>query len=179
MIKRTTNQSPFAMIKIDVLRSGMLTADEIGLYTLMMSRTDNWEFSEFVLARELHTNPSEVRQLLKRLEQKGFTRERKGKYGPVWDLFELSDQLPQRRYKTCGDYTVPQDVAEAFVDRFMLQGKREPQKRIEEDHDAAAPQKATNEEMAQKFFEKAEELRKVAAEQRLKRDACRTGINRV
>lgn len=177
MIKRTNNHSPFAMIKIEVLRSGLLTAEEIGLYTLMMSRTDNWEFSELVLARELNMNPSEVRQLLKRLEQKGFTRERKGTYGPVWDLFELSDQLKQHRDKTRVDYTIPQDVAKAFVDRMMTQGRREPQKRSEED--AAAPQEVSNEEMAQKFFEKAEELRKVAAEQRLKREACRMGTNRV
>ena len=120
MIQRANNNSPFAMIKIDVLRSGLLTLEELGLYTVMLSRTDNWEFSEFVLARELGMTPGEVHDILKRLERKGFTRERMGRRGSVWDLYELSDLLPKGEPHR--DYTVPQDVAKAFVDSVMKQG---------------------------------------------------------
>ena len=123
MVYKAKEKALFAPIRIDVLRSGMLTAEEIGLYATMLSRTENWEFSEFVLARELKTTPEEIRHLLKRLEQKGFTRERRGRYGTVWDLYELSDQLPKG--STQKDYTVPQSVAKAFVERMMQQGAHE------------------------------------------------------
>ena len=170
MIQRANNKSPFTMIKIDVLRSGLLTIEELGLYVMMLSRPDNWEFNEFVLSRELGTTQREVHDLLQRLERKGFARERKGRYGTVWDLYELSDQLPKGR--TRKDYTVPQNVAKAMVERLMsaeqpiLQRNREEQA----DQDAAPVQYGertmTNEEMAKAFFTQAEKLRKIAAEKK-------------
>ena len=120
MIQRNNEKTPFTAIKNKVLFSGLLTLEELGLYAVMLSKPVNWEFSEFVLARELKTTPEEIRYLLKRLEQKGFARERRGRYGPVWDLYEISDQIPKGSPQK--DWTVPQSVAKAFVDRMMQQG---------------------------------------------------------
>ena len=169
MIQRANNKLPFAMIKIDVLRSGLLTLEELGLYTVMLSRTDNWDFSEFVLSRELGMTPGEVHDILKRLERKGFTRERKGRYGPVWDLFELSDQLPKRKQHR--DYIVPQDVAKPLVDRLLSGQKpvlQQNTEHAEQDAERAPEDERTmtNEEMANAFFAQAEKLRKIAAERR-------------
>ena len=94
MIERSKKRVSYTAIKNRVLRCGMLHADEIGLYAVMLSRPDYWEFSEFVLARELDSTPNEIRFILKRMEQKGFTRERRGAHGPVWDLIELSALMP-------------------------------------------------------------------------------------
>ena len=79
MIQRNNEKTPFTAIKNKVLFSGLLTLEELGLYAVMLSKPVNWEFSEFVLARELKTTPGEIRYLLKRLEQKGFARERSGR----------------------------------------------------------------------------------------------------
>ena len=90
MIERSNEKTPYTAIKNKVLRSGFLALEELGLYAVMLSKPDNWEFSEFVLARELGTAQKEIHGILKRLEQKGFVRERSGRYGTVWDLFEVS-----------------------------------------------------------------------------------------
>lgn len=157
------------MIRIDVLRSGFLTLEELGLYTVMLSRTDNWEFSAFVLSRELGMTPGEVHDILKQLERKGFTRERNGRYGPVWDLYELSEQLPKGKQHR--DYTVPQDVAKHLVDRLMSGQKpvlRQNTEHAEQNAERAPGDERTmtNEEMANAFFAQAEKLRKIAAERK-------------
>ncbi|MBQ5990997.1 MAG: hypothetical protein IJL62_00430 [Clostridia bacterium] len=90
MIERNAEKTPYTAVKNKVIRSGMLSAEELGLYTVMLSKPDYWEFSEFVLARELNAAPAEIRRILKRLEQKGFARERTGSRGAVWDLYEIS-----------------------------------------------------------------------------------------
>ena len=165
MIERTHNRTLFTAVRIDVLRSGLLTAEEIGLYTLMLSRPDNWEFSEFVLARELGTTPTDVRSILKRLEQKGFARERKGRYGTVWDLYELSAQLPAKK-----DHTIPQEVAKTFVDGILGAPAHAggPLPAAQGTNDAQQTDDAADEDKAQVFFRAAAEMRKYAAEHRYK-----------
>lgn len=155
MIHRTNRKTPYAAIKIDVLRNGKLSADELGLYTLMMSRTDSWEFSAFVLARELGTSPNEVQDILCRLEQKGFTQQRRGKYGPVWDLYELPDRIPSCVSKTKRDYTIPQTVAEAYTDRLMTEKTNTDE------------QPLTREQIGKKLISYAAELRKNAEKQKI------------
>ena len=162
MIQRANNKSPFTMIKIDVLRSGLLTLEEIGLYVMMLSRPDNWEFNEFVLSRELGTTQREVHDLLKRLERKGFARERKGRYGTVWDLFELSEQLPMR--VTHKDNSVPQNVAKAFVDSIIQQGTNVVQTAVKPEPDCENPM--TREEIGQRLIDFAGKLRQNATTQK-------------
>ena len=174
MIQRANIRSPFAMIRIDVLRSGFLTLEELGLYMVMLSRPDNWEFSEFVLARELGTTPRTVHDLLKRLEGKGFARERKGRHGMVWDLFELSEQLPKGEQRK--DHTVPQRVAKAFVDSLMANATNAVQTAGDAKPDALREQNAvpepdgempmTREEIGQKLIDFSGKLRQVASEQK-------------
>ena len=161
--------SPFAMIKIDVLRSGLLTLEELGLYVMMLSRPDNWEFSEFVLARELGTTPREVHDLLKRLERKGFARERQGRYGTVWDLFELSEQL--QRGEPYKDYTVPQSVAKTFVDSILQKetnasqntGNAKPDVPQQPECVQDAGQPMTREQIGQTLMDYAKKLKQDAA----------------
>ena len=172
MIERNNEKMPYTIIKNRVLNSGFLTLEELGLYIVMLSKPDNWEFSEFVLARELGTTPSDVHGILKRLEQKGFTRERKGRYGTVWDLFELSDQLPAHSPVRRRNYTIPQDTAKAMIERLMSAEKAVNQPISEEpvEQIVASPDEGertmTNEEMAKVFFAQAEKLRKIAAEKK-------------
>ena len=174
MIQRANIRSPFAMIRIDVLRSGFLTLEELGLYMVMLSRPDNWEFSEFVLARELGTTPRTVHDLLKRLEGKGFARERKGRHGTVWDLFELSEQLPKGEQRK--DHTVPQRVAKVFVDSLMANATNAVQTAGDAKPDALREQNAvpvpdgektmTREEIGQKLIDFSGKLRQVADAQK-------------
>ena len=88
MITRNKNKGMFTAISTSFLRDPKMELEEIGLFAVMLSRPDNWEFNEFVLARDLAVPASRIRSILESLEKKGYTKERKGKRGVVWDLFE-------------------------------------------------------------------------------------------
>ena len=156
MIERSKEKTPYTAIRNRVLRSGMLSADEIGVYATMLSRPDTWEFSEFILARELNTTPKDVRSVLKRLEQKGFTRERLGRKGAVWDLYEISSFMPDEKPSAEETLSDPQKPAE-----------REENKRTR-----------TNEEWAQVFFDQAKKLRRMTEEAKRRKD-CQNGTDRI
>ena len=182
MIERSNEKTPYTAIKNKVLRSGFLALEELGLYAVMLSKPDNWEFSEFVLARELGTSQKEVHGILKRMEQKGFVRERSGRYGTVWDLFEMSEQLPDRAIEPRRNYTVPQATAKAFVDSVMRKvrdSKPDAEREQKDEPEKPEERQMTSEEIAQAFFKKAEELKKIAAERKAQEQACRNAQNRV
>ena len=90
MIERNPDREPYTAVKNRIIYQGGLTPEELGLYTNMLSRPVDWEFNEFVLAREFSVSVGQIRRLLESLAAKGYTRERKGRYGPVWDLYERS-----------------------------------------------------------------------------------------
>ena len=156
MIERTKEMTPFTAIRNRVLRSGMLSADEIGVYATMLSRPDSWEFSEWILARELNTTPKDVRTVLKRLEQKGFARERSGRKGAVWDLYEISNFMPGEKSAGEEALSTPQKPNESEENKRTM----------------------TNEQMARVFFEQAKKLRKMNEEAKRGKD-CQIGADRV
>ncbi len=97
MIIRNQNKRQFTMVDTKLVRSRLLRPDELGLYTLMLSHTDNWNFNEKVLSRETDAACDEIRDILYRLEEKGFAVQRVDRFGVVWDLIE---DPSQGRYAT-------------------------------------------------------------------------------
>ncbi len=97
MIIRNHNKRQFTMVDTKLVRSRLLRPDELGLYTLMLSHTDNWNFNEKVLSRETDAAYDEIRDILYRLEEKGFAVQRVDRFGVVWDLIE---DPSQGRYAT-------------------------------------------------------------------------------
>lgn len=119
MIERRTNKTPFVAVASSVIRSGGLTPEELGLYACMAAKPDNWEFVDFVLARECGTTPQEIRRILNGLERKGYVRERSGRHGAVWDFFETA-KLPERtpELKAEGERTLSNtEMAQRFFDQ--------------------------------------------------------------
>ena len=77
---------------------------------------------------------------------------------------------------------MPQATAKAFVDNVMRKVQdREPDAEREQKDETDKPEtrQMTSEEIAQAFFRKAEELRKIAAERKAQEQACRNAQNRV
>jgi hypothetical protein len=136
MIERNENRGLFTRISNAVLRDPSMSAEELGLYASMLSRPDNWEFSEYVLSKQFGTTPQEIRRILLSLERKGYTRERRGRYGPVWDLFERPEK-PQPAPQ-------PPEPAAAPAEEHTL----------------------TSEEIGQRLIDHANYLRRLAAERK-------------
>ena len=88
MIQRDKNRGYYTRIANAVLRDASLNLRERGLLSTMLSRPDNWDFSEFVLAKELSVPAPEVRALLEALERKGYVKMRLIRGGTVWDAYE-------------------------------------------------------------------------------------------
>ena len=92
MIIRNEHKKQYTKVDIDIARNGTLRPDELGLYVTMLSHTDDWDFHEKALARELDTTPEEIRAILERLEMKGFAVSRTSRYGITWDLIEKPEE---------------------------------------------------------------------------------------
>ncbi len=88
MIYRIKKRGYYTVIANEFLRDASMPLSVRGLFAVMLSRPDNWDFSEFALAKELRMPSSEVCALLESLERKGYAKRRKGRYGTVWDLYE-------------------------------------------------------------------------------------------
>ena len=94
MITRRTQFKPFTTVGTDIIFRGGMTPEELGVYTAMSAKPDNWDFNEQVLARELHISQAEVHRILKGLERKGYVRERMGRFGATWDFYETPFMRP-------------------------------------------------------------------------------------
>ena len=92
MIIRNEHKKQYTKVDIDIARNGTLRPDELGLYVTMLSHTDDWDFHEKALSRELNTTPEEIRAILERLEMKGFAVSRTSRYGITWDLIEKPEE---------------------------------------------------------------------------------------
>ena len=88
VIIRNEHKKQYTKVDVDIARNGTLRPDELGLYVTMLSHTDDWNFHEKALSRELNTTPEEIRAILERLEMKGFAVSRTSRYGITWDLIE-------------------------------------------------------------------------------------------
>ena len=93
MIIRNEHRKQFTKVDTELARNGTFRPEELGLYVTMLSHTDNWDFHEKALARELHTTPEEIRAILERLEMKGFAASRTSRYGLTWDLIEKPEEI--------------------------------------------------------------------------------------
>lgn len=158
MIVRNPIKKQYTKIDTRMARNGTFRPDELGLYTAMLAHSDNWDFSEKALSRETAWTGEEIRGILLRLEKKGFVRQRVTRFGAVWDLIE--DPTQKIDPQTGEIITVHGDDPDAHKDV--------PPEKLEQPPAPEAPMMAP-EVMAQMFFDKAEELRKVAAERRWKR----------
>lgn len=88
MIIRNAGKRQFTTFETAIARNGTFRPDELGLYITMLAHTDNWDFSAKALSRETDATPEEIGGILKRLEEKGFVKRRRSRYGVIWDLFE-------------------------------------------------------------------------------------------
>ena len=93
MIIRNEHRKQFTKVDTELARNGTFRPEELGLYVTMLSHTDNWDFHEKALARELGTTPEEIRAILLRLEMKGFAVSRTSRYGLTWDLIERPEEI--------------------------------------------------------------------------------------
>ena len=98
MIYRDRNRGYYTMIANSFLRDPSITLTERGLFALMLSRPDSWEFSELVLSKEQGVPVSEIRTLLESLERKGYAKRRAIRGGEVWDLIEKPGQETRLRH---------------------------------------------------------------------------------
>ncbi len=164
MIFRSKERKQFTRIPQSVLNIRVFTLEELGLYTAMLSKPNNWEFSEYVLSRDFHTTPDDIHRVLKRLELKGFVRERPGRNGRVWDLYEESS-LCGPNALTCSETALKNaEPVEAPSEESQFEAEQTAPKsdeKAEEDK-----RTLTNEQMASVFFEKANELRRIRDEYR-------------
>ena len=144
MIERNKHRGTYTRIENSILRGTLLTLDELGLYAVMLSRPDNWEFSEYALSRQLSVPAAEIRRILLSLAEKGFARERRGRYGTVWDLFEPSC-IPSARNKKAD----PVSESAGKPDR-------------DANPSAGADRPMTREEIGQRLIDYSRELRKIA-----------------
>lgn len=175
MIVRNEHRKQFTKVDTELARNGTFRPEELGLYVTMLSHTDNWDFHEKALARELGTTPEEIRAILLRLEMKGFAVSRTGRYGVTWDLIEKPEEIKE------DEKFPPQEEDGIWI------VKQTPLKRHdagEEYADASQDQKEeqtlTSDEMAQAFFKKAEELRRIGMQRRSEQErACRTRTGKV
>lgn len=92
MIIRNENKRQYTKVETEIARNGTFRPEELGVYVAMLSHTDDWDFHEKALSRELNTTPEEIRGILLRLEQKGFARSHESRYGLTWDLIEKPEQ---------------------------------------------------------------------------------------
>lgn len=184
MIVRNPNKKRFTKVDWSLARSGTLRPDELGLYTLMLSHSDNWDFSEKALIRETDATPEELRDILHRLEKKGFTERRKNRFGTVWDLIE-DPQSPEevdrvRRILSEEEAEKRGDGIDIIKSESGNASPQDPENEPKPEAPTPAAPQMTNEEMAQSFFALAEKLRKKNMENRIKREqACRNGQNGV
>ena len=95
MIVRNELRKQFTKVDTELARNGTFRPEELGLYVTMLSHTDNWDFHEKALARELGTTPEEIRAILLRLETKGFAVSRTSRYGVTWDLIEKPEEIKE------------------------------------------------------------------------------------
>ncbi|MBR4905461.1 MAG: hypothetical protein IKZ44_01255 [Clostridia bacterium] len=93
MIIRNEHKKQFTKVDTELARNGTFRPEELGLYVAMLTHTDNWDFHEKALSRELCTTPEEIRSILVRLEMKGFAVSRTSRYGTTWDLIEKPDEV--------------------------------------------------------------------------------------
>ncbi len=168
MIIRNQNKRQFTMVDTKLVRSRLLRPDELGLYTLMLSHTDNWNFNEKVLSRETDATYDEIRDILYRLEEKGFAVQRVDRFGVVWDLIEDPSQqrnaaddsvcMRQSSGETGSANAHPPQTCDSGKDKTPAPGPTA---------SAESPQ-MTHEQMATNFFALAEKLKKEAAARKLK-----------
>ena len=92
MIIRNEHKKQFTKVDTELARNGTFRPEELGLYVTMLSHTDNWDFHEKALSRELCTTPEEIRAILERLAMKGFAVSRASRYGMTWDLIEKPEE---------------------------------------------------------------------------------------
>ncbi len=168
MIIRNQHKRQFTMVDTKLVRSRLLRPDELGLYTLMLSHTDDWNFNEKTLSREADAARGEIRAILNRLREKGFVMQRRDRFGVVWDLIE--DPSQQR------------NAADASVSMRQLHGEtgsanaQQPQTCDSGKDKTPAPgptasaesPQMTHEQMATNFFALAEKLKKEAAARKMK-----------
>lgn len=91
MIQRRNKDERFIPVTSRLIRDREISTEAVGVFARMAAKPDNWEFNEFAMANELHLPRESVRRILLELERKGFVRQRHGRYGTVWDLYESPD----------------------------------------------------------------------------------------
>lgn len=148
MIERDPKREPYTAVRNRIIYSEGLSLEELGLYTAMLSRPVNWDFSEFVLARDFSVPASRIRSILESLAKKGYTRERKGRYGTVWDLFE---QPAQRN--------VSAEVMDLIAKTAKAASMPKPSAPKQETEPEPPKRTLSDGQMAQAFFDQAEKLR--------------------
>ena len=91
MIQRRDRDERFTPITSRLIRDKEISTEAVGVFARMAIKPDNWEFNEFAMANELRLPRESVHVILLELERKGYVRQRRGRYGTVWDLYESPD----------------------------------------------------------------------------------------
>ena len=151
MIIRNARKHQYTKFETCLARNGPFRPEELGLYITMLSHTDNGDFTIGALARETNATAQELRDILLRLERKGFVRHRTNRFGTVWDLIENP----------------------------FAENETESETKARTEDKADAPQ-MTNQEMANQFFALAEKLKRENMQKRIRSEqACRRENNGV
>lgn len=151
MIKRMQKRRMYVPLSVDAARFAGMQPDQLGVYANMLAHPDGWEFREKQLGEELGVSEQRIGEILRDLETLGFTRRRQGRFGPVWDLYEapeFEEEPPKPEPKPIAPE--PKPISPAPKPNPPETGKRT----------------LTSEQMAQVFFEKAAELKRLAQEKR-------------
>ena len=156
MIYRDENRGFFTRLSNEVLRMPVMTLNELGLYAVMLSRPDNWEFSDYVLSKQLGISTGEVQILLRGLERKGYVRQRMGRNGAVWDLYEKPAQK-----------TAPLKPEQTDPEPAQIRTEPTPETTAADDPDESG---WTREQIAQGLFEQAEKLRQQALRRKIEKE---------
>jgi DNA-binding MarR family transcriptional regulator len=174
MVERLKERSQYVQICNAVVRFGGLTLSELGLYSLMLVRPDHWDFYATALAKETGLSKGEIVTMLRNMERKGFVRERAGRYGNCWDLFEV----PERVAKAAAEA-----AAGSGQESRPVEPSEQPpapdagQEKGSEDEVCPSPRcdahKLTHEQMAQTFFDQANKLKRIAEARKAEEEAAR------
>ena len=141
MIERQKKGTPFVRIASAVIRRGGLKLEELGLYSVMAAKPDNWEFNEQAMARELHLSEMEIHRMLESMERKGYVRRHASRYGPAWDFFET-----------------PCPIAQKTEPLSKEPEQKEPEGEEPSDRTDGEAREMTREQKAQVFFDLAKQL---------------------
>lgn len=156
MVVRMHHRKMYVPLSVEAARFSGMQPEQLGVYACMLAHPDGWEFREDLLAKELGVSEQRIGEILRTLCKMGFTRKRTGRFGQIWDLYEAPQGNDRDRENNAGE----------------LPEKRDPDPSVKKDPASgqAGKRTLTSEQMAQVFFDKAAELRRLGTQRTEKRN---------